>query len=172
VLLGLGLLVIALSPKWEHATTPAEQMQETAKQSLAKGPPPEPGQGKVTVNLSRAMRLHLPIIAIFTQHVHEHKGGPEQLEHHARERAEHQALAKLAADYKGVAAVVEVSTNASPASVVRAKVMTFPTTIIYGADRRELWRREGEVEMAQIRAQLAALGIKPQPKAAAASGSR
>jgi len=172
VLLGLALLAVALTPRWQHTTTPNEQLEQAAKQLLARGAPPEPGQGKLTSNLSRAMRLHMRVIAIFARHEHEHIGGPEQLKRRAQEQAEHQALAKLAADYNGVAAVVEVSASASPGSVIRAKVTTFPTTIIYGADRRELWRHEGEVEMAQVRAQLAALGIKPGPKAGAAGGSR
>jgi len=171
-LIAAGLLAIAVSPKWRHAPSTSERLMESAKRLMAQGPPAEPGEGKVTANLSRAMRLHLPIVAIFTQHVHEHIGGPEHMRRAAEERAEHEMFAKLAADYKGAVAVVEVSANASPASVVRSKVTIFPAAIIYGADHRELWRHEGEVKMDQIRVKLAALNILPRPQTPPAAPSR
>lgn len=169
---GLGLLVVALSPKSRHAETAKERVERIAKQALAQGPAPDPGQGRVTGNLERALRLDLPVVAIFTEHKHEHIGRPEQLERARRERAEHQALAKLAADYNGTLAVVEVSPARAPASVVRSKVTVFPTTIIFGADNRELWRQEGRLDLAAVRARLKALRVRPGRAPAAPSRPR
>lgn len=166
----LGLLVVALSPKWRHAETVGERMQQSAEQSLERGLPPGPGEGRVTSNLPMAMRLHLPILAVFNRHMQEHLGGPEQVQRQAQEKAEHQMFANIAADYKGVLAVVEVTASSSPASIVRAKVTSFPTQIIYRADQRELWRHEGEVTEKQLRAKLSALKIQPR-KTDTAAGS-
>jgi len=173
-LLAIGLVAVALSPKWQRPATAEEQLKERAKEALKQPPAPEPGEGKVTNNLSRAMRLKTPIVAVFSVHEHTEMGGPERLALAAREKAERAAYRKLAADYDGVLSVVTVNASSAPACVVRAKVKG-STTIIYGEakdarpaaspgpppDRPELWRQQGEVSVSEIRAKLAALNIRP-----------
>jgi hypothetical protein len=160
-----GFVVAALSPKWQQQNTIRAQLEQAAKEAMKQGPPADPGQGQVTFNLSRAMRFKVPIVAVFTLHQHEHLGGPEQFKRADEEKAEHQALNDLAANYNGTAAIVEVRAESAPASVVRSKVRIFPTVIIYaaggGEQRRELWRNEGSFTVEQIRRELAALGIRP-----------
>lgn len=160
-LLIVGLIAIALSPKWRGDAT-TRRMEEIAAKSMAQGPPADPGQGKVTSNLERAKRFDMPIVAIFTQQKEEEAGSePQQVTRRKQEAAKYEAITKLAAEYDQTAAIVRVAAQNAPASVVRAKVTTFPTVIIYGPDHRELWREEGkELTAAQIRAEMVKLGIK------------
>ena len=175
VLGGVGLLVMALGPEGRRPGAEEQQLADVAKKMMERGPAPEPGEGRVTVNLSRAMRMRLPIAAVFpAPDEHAHGGGAEQLQAETQEQARHLALMKLAVDYNGAAAIVVVNPQSSPASVVREKVTPgIPTIIIYGGgpDHRELWRQEGEVGIAQVRAQMVKLGIKP-PRPVRAGGSR
>jgi len=165
-LVAAGFVVAALSPKWQQGQTTRGQLEAAGKAAMKQGLPADPGEGQLTWNLSRAMRFELPIVAVFVQHQHEHLGGPEQLRRADAEKAEHKALNDLAAAYSGALAVVEVSGNAAPASVVRSKVKAFPTVIIYGGgvseQHRELWRQESPFEMERIRRELAALNIHPR----------
>jgi len=166
-LLVVGMIVIALSPKWRGSAA-TRHLEEVAAESMAQGPPADPGQGKVTSNLERAKRFDMPVVAIFTQAEagHHEASEPEQVRHKEEEEAKHKALAQLAAEYDQVAAVVRVAAENAPASVVRAKIKSFPGVVIYGADHRELWREEGkELTAAQIRAEMLKLGIKPRPPA-------
>jgi hypothetical protein len=178
-LLVIGFVGVALSPRWQRPATAEERLKQNAKVALKQPPAPEPGEGKVTNNLSRAMRFQMPIVAMFTAHEHTHMSGPDRLALDAREKAEHAAHQKLAADYAGVLSVVEVNATNAPASAARAKVTHFPATIIYGEgkapvvtsapepppSRAELWRWQGEVSVQEIRGKLAALGIKPAKQA-------
>jgi len=167
-LLVVGMIVIALSPKWRGSAR-TRHLEEVAAKSMAQGPPADPGQGKLTGNLERAKRFDMPIVAIFTQQTEEHEHGasePEMLRRKKEAAAKHEALTQLAAEYDQVAAIVRVAAESAPASVVRAKVTTFPSVIIYGADHRERWREEGkELTAAQIRAEMLKLGIKPHQPA-------
>lgn len=191
-IVSVSLLAVKLTPQWRRASTPEQQMAARAEQLAQQGPPPEPGQGKVTGNLPRAMRLDMPILAFFNRHMHEHVGGPEQMKRQEEEMAQHEMFAELAAEYAGVMAVMELTQEAAPASVVRRNIESFPTVLIYGAERRdlpprgeaasrpgdmivrgadhpELWRYEGNATEEQIRAKLAELNIKPRAREPEAS---
>jgi hypothetical protein len=158
----VGMIAVVLSPKWRGDPMKL-RLEQQAKKAMAEGPPAEPGQGQLTGNLERAKRYDMPIVAIFSEHKHEHLSEPEQVREHEEDRARHEALNKLAAQYDQVAAILEVQAANAPASVVRAGVTEFPTTIIYGADHNVLWRGDGkELTADQIRAELAKLGIKPR----------
>jgi hypothetical protein len=174
-LLIIGLVAVALSPKWSKPATAQQRIIDIAKEALKQPPAPEPGEGKVTNNLSRAMRLKMPILAIFSAHQHVEMSGPDRLALAAREKAERAAYRKLAADYNGVLSVITVSVGAAPATAVRAKVRG-PAVIVYGEAKEtpaavspgpppehpELWRQDGELSVSEIRAKLAALNIKPK----------
>lgn len=175
MLIAVGLLVAALTSEERKPDRLQQNLEQLSKQALAKEPAeePEPGEGKVTQNLPRALRLHLPVVACFVvpQEEDEHEHGAAAEQRHAQEQAKQQAKLKaelamlegIAADYKGVVAVVLLVPQSSPATFARRHIdfMKERTTIILSADNRELWRHEGPITGQQIRAELAQLAIKP-----------
>jgi len=184
VLVAVVLLVAALTPGRHKADNSQQELEKLSKQALAKEPPEElePGEGKVTGNLPRALRFDLPVAAYFVvpKQEDEHESGAEAEQRHAQELAKQQAkekaefamLASIAADYEGVVAVVRLVPESSPASFLRSRVdfTTDRTTIIFSADNRELWRHQGRITGQEARAELAKLGIKPAPQGEKAKG--
>jgi len=163
-------LVLAASSRHRGPTSAVdEQVAGYSQQALGQEPAAEPGDGKVTLNLSRALRLALPVLGYFAYHPRpdEHEEDPAKLaqarQDQAQERAERDMLAQLAADYRGALSVVLVTPMTTPASIARHKVAKFPTTIIFDADNQELWRHEGDVTGAQIRRELVRVKIEPAP---------
>lgn len=175
ILIAVGLLVAALTSQERKPDSSQQELEQLSKEALAKEPAeePEPGEGKVTQNLPRALRFHLPMVAYFVTppQEDEHAHGAAAEERHAQEQAKQQAKLKaelamlegIAADYKGVVAVVWLAPESSPATFVRRHIDLGKdrTTIILSADNRELWRCEGPITGEQIRAELAKLAIKP-----------
>jgi hypothetical protein len=167
-------LVLAASSRSRGPTGAIDdKLAQYSQQALAREPAAEPGDGKVTLNLSRALRLALPVLGYFAYHPRpdKHEEDPAKLaqarQDQAREWAERDMLAHLAADYKGALSVVLVTPETAPASIVRQKVAKFPTTIIFDDDNQELWRHEGDVTGAQIRRELVRVKIEPAPASGA-----
>ncbi len=188
VVLGLacaGLLAVALTPVWRHANPIEEQLALLERAQAVTGPPPEPAQGKVSHNLPRALRLQVPVVAYFceewqrrVEHA-QHTQDPAlaaahatMLKAQAEQDAQRSMLTTLAADYRGVLAVVAITPEWGPATFRRSRVGQgrMPATIIYSPADREVWRHQGRVTREQLVKELAKLNLGPRAAARSTAG--